>query len=360
MQWINYLYLKCVGLKFRLIGFPLVLIISYVKIIIDKFEFIIDKSSTKISILNGTKRLQKVINSLQPDLIHALEFQHSAYLLNSMRKKIIGHKLSCKVAISNWGSDIEFFKNDYRHVELIAEVLSKVDYLFVECDRDAGYAVNNFRYQGVIFKVINSVGIDFDTLPNIGESINNSDRRIIMVKGYESVFGRASLAFQALEDCANSLRIKNYRVLSYSTTEKSREIISKINKKGLINIEILPRLANLELLQLFAKTQIYIGVGISDGISISSIEAMAAGAIPIQTDTSCCNEWFIDGLGGFIIPASAEHVKRSVLKIIEGDFDGDGAATINYNKVFSDANYQINSKNILNCYAEIFNEYIAP
>ena len=35
---------------------------------------------------------------------------------------------------------------------------------------------------------------------------------------------------------------------------------------------------------------------------IAAIEAMAMGAFPIQTNTSCCEEWFVDGTTGFAVP----------------------------------------------------------
>ena len=70
------------------------------------------------------------------------------------------------------------------------------------------------------------------------------------------------------------------------------------------------------MLRMFARSRIYLGVSVSDGISTSMLEAMALGAFPIQTDTSCCDEWIRDGLGGFRIPADdvvaiAERIRRA-------------------------------------------------
>lgn len=356
IRMINKTDIRVRNFKFKLIRYPSIWFMSNIRFIVDKLQFVIDKSGVRMHHFNGPKRLERVINSLQPDLVHALEIQHSGYLYNSMRKRAAGNKLSSKFAISNWGSDIEFYKNNYRHVELISEVISNADYLFVECDRDAKYATDIFGYQGTIFKSINSVGIDFRSLPKINEWINNSDRRIILVKGYQSVFGRASLAYKALEDCAEELGKRNYKVLSYSTTLDSIKIVKEINKRGLISIEILPRMSNYDLLDIFCKSQVYIGIGVSDGISISSLEAMATGAIPIQTNTSCCNEWYVDEFGGFIVPPSVEAIKKSILKIIEGNFNGNLAAISNYNKVICDANYLVNAQKVQNYYSEIFNK----
>ena len=51
----------------------------------------------------------------------------------------------------------------------------------------------------------------------------------------------------------------------------------------------------------------YIGASKSDGISTSFLEALCLGAYPIQTNTSCANEWINLGFFGSIIePKSIE------------------------------------------------------
>jgi glycosyltransferase involved in cell wall biosynthesis len=44
-----------------------------------------------------------------------------------------------------------------------------------------------------------------------------------------------------------------------------------------------------------------VGHSLSEGISTSMLEAMAMGAIPIQTCTSCADEWIINGEAGFLV-----------------------------------------------------------
>ena len=72
-------------------------------------------------------------------------------------------------------------------------------------------------------------------------------------------------------------------------------------------------LAHNEVQDLFASSLIYVGLSKSDGISASMIEAMASGAVPIQSNTSCCEEWLKDGEGGYLVdfddtPTVAQHL----------------------------------------------------
>jgi len=55
------------------------------------------------------------------------------------------------------------------------------------------------------------------------------------------------------------------------------------------------------MFRLFSKSVAYVGLSKSDGISASMIEAMANGAIPIQSNSSCGGEWLQDGVGGFLV-----------------------------------------------------------
>ena len=53
-------------------------------------------------------------------------------------------------------------------------------------------------------------------------------------------------------------------------------------------------LSHQKMLEVFAQSKIYVGLSESDGISTSMLEAMAMGAIPVQTSTACCDEWFLE------------------------------------------------------------------
>jgi len=66
-------------------------------------------------------------------------------------------------------------------------------------------------------------------------------------------------------------------------------------------------MSHKQVLEMFAKSIIYVGLSESDGIRISMLEAMAMGATPVQTSTACCDEWFGDSgvaVRYIIVPAT--------------------------------------------------------
>ena len=55
-------------------------------------------------------------------------------------------------------------------------------------------------------------------------------------------------------------------------------------------------------LAVHGRARLSIALGIADGASRSMLEAMIMGALPIQSDTACADEWLEDEVSGFIVP----------------------------------------------------------
>ena len=76
------------------------------------------------------------------------------------------------------------------------------------------------------------------------------------------------------------------------------------------------------LLGYLSKARIYVGASRSDGISTSFLEALCLGAYPIQTSTSCANEWINLGFSGSIIePESAEILNALNINYFNSDLN---------------------------------------
>ncbi len=90
-----------------------------------------------------------------------------------------------------------------------------------------------------------------------------------------------------------------------------------LSKSTGIRIDPIPWCSHEEMLRLHGQARIHIGVNITDGISISVLEAMVMGAFPIQSCTACADEWITPGVTGLIVPpedpqAIAEAIRSAV------------------------------------------------
>jgi glycosyltransferase involved in cell wall biosynthesis len=227
-----------------------------------------------------------------------------------------------------WGSDILYYRNIPNHLVQIKQLLSSLDIFSCECKRDIDFA-RELGFTGVFSPVMPDAGsVDISNLKQWRDLIVPSKRRIILLRGYQSFSGRALTALDALEICQE--RLHGYRILVYSASNEVKQRVKELSLSTSIDIHILTHITPYAMLRLFARARLFIGISISDGISRSMIEAMAMGAFPIQTDTSCCEEWIIDGVNGYSVPVDdIEVISEKIQSALANNAMVDNASRMN-------------------------------
>jgi glycosyltransferase involved in cell wall biosynthesis len=158
-----------------------------------------------------------------------------------------------------------------------------------------------FGYKGPALPVLpNSGGIDVARMQLLRDVKPPSQRKMIMVKGYDHFAGRAMVSLSVLERLSDLLR--DYTIILFSVGAQPRVRAIELATAGILDIKVIDLATHDEILRYFGHSRAYLGVSISDAISTSVLEAMAMGAFPVQTNTSCCEEWFISGESGFAVP----------------------------------------------------------
>jgi glycosyltransferase involved in cell wall biosynthesis len=278
-------------------------------------EFIYSNFLSKLSNKFAKEfRLMQLIKSRDFDYIHLLEIQGAGYLYLSLRKKF---KIAApKVILTNWGSDIYYFQNQKWHLEKIREILSFSDFYSAECQRDYNLAYD-LKFRGKMLPCIPNAG-GFKAEDIKLNEIESSKRNLIIVKGYEGEFGRASLVIPALEEALR--KHSDLNVFFYSVSPalmKNIELLQK-NFPNRINYATQKKqISRDKLRELFLKSKIYIGASVSDGLSTSFLESLAYGAFPIQTNTSCGEEMLIRGAKGELVPLDSEVITKTLMNLLE-------------------------------------------
>jgi hypothetical protein len=96
--------------------------------------------------------------------------------------------------------------------------------LVSECNRDLELA-KNLGFKGDFLKSETLFGFADSQIEK--ERVPASKRNLILIKGYESFVGRASIAIEAAQILANDLG--KYEIHVYSTTWKTRKLIERYN-----------------------------------------------------------------------------------------------------------------------------------
>ena len=250
--------------------------------------------------------VKRAIKTFKPDFVHAMELQNAGYIA----AKAMTSKSNSKLIATNWGSDIFWFQQFPKHRQKLAQLLKTADFYSCECNRDVALA-KSLGFQGHVMPVIpNAGGFSKEVLEQKAPMLQ--DRRVIAIKGYHGWVGRAKVALEAVEAIADDLQA--YRLVVYSANRGTIKLANQIARRTGLDITVFGKgkLSHNQVLELFASAKIYVGLSLSDGISTSLLESMAMGAIPVQTATACCDEWFTDS-GVKVTEITVPKVQEAIL-----------------------------------------------
>jgi len=254
------------------------------------------------------RHLKRLVERSKFDYLHALEIQGAGYI-SQIALKSIEHKP--KFILTNWGSDIFYFQSIPDHLERIKSALKVADLYSAECKRDY-----------LLAKLHGFSGQELPCIPNAGgfdqsefsiPKVKTSQRTGIVVKTYGGRFGRGNLAIEAVARILPEN--PNITVFFYSVTKDLEDSVSKLKTSypKRVDFSILSRpLTHEKLREIFLKSRIYIGCSISDGISTSFLEALAYGAYPIQTNTSCADEWLDKGAKASLVSLEPDEINAAL------------------------------------------------
>lgn len=325
-----------------------------------KFEMVINKLLDLYFPNYLSIRLYRIINIYHPDIIHTLETQHAGYLMEKIYSQLDAEKVNWWH--TNWGSDFYVFQNFEHHELVIKSLLTHVKYYSCECERDVLLAKKH-GYLGQVFPVHpNTGGFDLNMLKVLrAKSLPPSKRKVILLKGYQGWAGRALSGIRALErskDLLEGYSIKLYSVASNATDIQTSVAMFHANTG--INIEILPtNMTHDKMLDLHASARISIGLSIGDGISTSLLEAMAGGSFPIQSNSSCCSDWFENFKSGISVHAEdTDEVEQAIRYALINDEMVDLARELNFEKISKSADYKILQQIAISNYNRILNKEI--
>lgn len=293
-----------------------------------------------------SRLLRHVIKGDQFDLIHVMELQHAGYLLLDTK---LAPSLP-KVFITNWGSDIYWFRHFPKHRQNIVELLKIAHAYSAECQRDIEI-VRSLGYSGVVMPVIpNSGGVDMSQLPK--DLLPTSQRMKIIIKGYTGFVGRALTALRAVEEVADCLGQFEVLIYSASLRVRLRALVLRFQHRVTVRI-IKKRTPHDVMLRYFSESRIYIGISLSDGISTSLLEAMATGCYPIQTGTSCASEWLTPTSGAIVGPNDIGEISRRIREAVMSDTLVDEAAEANTGVIQARASTRVVSSVALSFYRDL-------
>ncbi len=265
----------------------------------------------------------------KPDLVHVLEFQNGGY--SYLRAAQLTRSLDVPLLLTPYGSDMYWFQQFPKHLRKIEVLLRRASGISSECRRDELLA-EKYGFRGKFApRLPASGGMEL----NPSNSLNYLRTRI-SIKGYQNHWGQALLALKCVESLATDL--KSFEITLFSCNRVTMRAAQHLQARTGLQVTAFPKgaLNNDEVHQILSESIALIALSKSDGVPASMLEAMANGAVPIQSYTSAADEWLLDGQGGFLVAWDDEKlIKEKLLYIVKHPEFRESAARVNFERLKS-------------------------
>ena len=231
----------------------------------------------------------------RPDVVHVCEFQNAGY--SYLRSRSLSRRIKeAQLILTPYGSDIYWFKRFPKHRAKLKNLLGHADLLSAECERDRTLA-SSLGFRGSFGPLIPASG----EIVAVKASQEALPRNTIAVKGYQNKWGRAKNALRAI--AMNPDLFRGYRIEVFSCNHSTLRAGKRLIRDQNLDLVLHPKgsLSHQEMQNLFQRSRVYIALSRSDGLPSSLLEAMACGAVPVQSSTACIPRWLVSGENGFFV-----------------------------------------------------------
>ncbi len=267
--------------------------------------------SNFISTINERKLaevFEKKLKEIKPDIVQSFVlFSACAPILSIMNKNP-----RIKWIYSAWGNDLYYFQNEPEYLKDIKSVLPRVDYMFADCFRDYSIA-EKYGFKGKFLGVHpGGGGFEFYHEDSIKEI---EDRKIILIKGYQKLFGECIVVLEAIQSIIEEL--KEYKIIVFGADNETLSYLDSSDLLNCSNFTFYEDIGRGELMKIMGKSLVYIGNSISDGMPNTMLEAIIMGAFPIQSNPGGATSELIDHQkNGLLIqdPLDVNEIRSLILK----------------------------------------------
>lgn len=275
-----------------------------------------------------------------PHIVHTIEIHRAGIIF--LKSNLYKKNKAPKWIVTNLGSEMTLFHKLKEYQLLIENVLQNCDFYSAECERDYDLVRSFISEKKFLPCIPNAGGLDTVYISKLRNKFEYSQRNIILIKGHQSLVGRALDIVKILPKIFHEL--KDFELIFYSVTQDVKIETELLMLKYPLKIKCIENISHYEILELFSKSRAYIGFSISDGISTSMLEAMACGAIPIQSNTACTNEWIKNELNGYSVNIGDD---ENLIKAIKNTIHNKSLFDLAFNENFKIITERCNKDKII-------------
>jgi len=307
--------------KLMIIGSNSIHVYNYINLVKDYFDEIIlitnkkrEGTSVKTieldfhlklsSRLKTVAKIKKLIQEYAPSIIHIHQVNSYAYY-----SLLAARKSSVPKILTAWGSDILLSpKNSFLLKKMVQFNLRHADF-FTSDSEFMAEEMRSLLPRRKLDILIANFGIEIIEKDLLKENIIYSNRLHKKLYQIESVINAFKLFLE------NSID-KSWKLVIAATGEETnnlKSMVEHLNLKG--NVEFVGWVDQEKNVEYYSKARLFVSIPESDATSISLLEAMAYGCIPVLSDLPANREWIDDGKNGIIVNSPSENIFERALKL---------------------------------------------
>jgi len=255
------------------------------------------------TLLRNKRLATNFLKEFNPDIIHIHQVNRIAFWI-----ALIAKKLNIPVVTTAWGSDVLLMpQKNWLYRYLVTKTLQNSKLVTADADVML-HAMQNLVPAGVRYEKI-QYGIDPVELTLNKEKIVYSNRL------HKSLYRVDKIIEYFAEASAHD---SNYQLIIAATGDESEKLKNLVVDLNIENkVEFVGWVNAEQNRYWYSKAQFYVSIPSSDGTSVSLLEAISAGCIPIVSDLPANLEWVKDGNTGIIEQPN----ENPILKAFQSQFD---------------------------------------
>lgn len=254
--------------------------------------------------LKTVSKIKNLIQEYAPSIIHIHQVNSYAYY-----SLIAARKSSVPKILTAWGSDILLSpKKNCLLKKMVQFNLRHADF-FTSDSEFMAEEMRSLLPKRKLDILIANFGIEVIEKDLLKENIIYSNRLHKKLYQIESVINAFKLFLE------NSID-KTWKLIIAATGEETdnlKSVVEHLNLKG--NVEFVGWVDQEKNIEYYSKARLFVSIPESDATSISLLEAMAYGCIPVLSDLPANREWIDDGKNGIIVNSPSENIFDRALKL---------------------------------------------
>lgn len=296
----------------------------------------------------SARKLRKLIDEVQPDLVHAMRVPYEGMLAAEALKGIV----TCPAfLVSIWGNDFTLHAPSTPLMKRYTmQVMKSVDALHADVQRDVRLA----REWGLSEEKPTLVspgngGVRGEIFYPPEELVKNPV--VINPRGVRP-YVRNDTFFKAIPLVLAKRPETKFLCTSMQGEPQAMTWVKELGIESAV--ELLPAFPHAQMGEVFRSAQIVVSPSVHDGTPNSLIEAMACGCFPVAGDLDSIREWITHGQNGLLVnPADPQSIADAILLGLEREDLRREAAGLNTNIISARAEYGANMKRVEEFYETI-------